>query len=231
MARLGGSSFVITSGEGSWRLETRRGVVMDGAPPSMCARAFRCSPRTATRSGSARSPTARTLTRISPTRPSMSMAALVDKPLINLESAANHPCQALADWKTLDDLTVPRNAQLRALLGLPSACAAARGASGDRAHGGDARHAGVVLRPGRLRAAARDHGQGRARRGARRAARCARRASAPKRSLAPTFVYAKEWGATAPYGDAAAMRACGAALTDWCVREQLVRGGAYPTAA
>src|SRR5690606_22676770 len=36
------------------------------------------------------------------------MAELVDKPLINLESAVNHPCQALADWKTMDDLAVPR---------------------------------------------------------------------------------------------------------------------------
>ncbi len=31
MARLGGSSFVITPGQGSWQLETRLGVVMDGA--------------------------------------------------------------------------------------------------------------------------------------------------------------------------------------------------------
>ena len=31
MARLGGSSFVITPGQGSWQLETRAGVVMDGA--------------------------------------------------------------------------------------------------------------------------------------------------------------------------------------------------------
>jgi N-acetylornithine carbamoyltransferase len=40
----------------------------------------------------------------------------VTKPLINLESAINHPCQALADWKTLDDLaSAPR--QVRAELG------------------------------------------------------------------------------------------------------------------
>jgi len=31
MARLGGSSFVITPGQGSWQLERRDGVVMDGA--------------------------------------------------------------------------------------------------------------------------------------------------------------------------------------------------------
>src|ERR1700677_4782141 len=31
MARLGGSSFVITPGQGTWLLETRLGAVMDGA--------------------------------------------------------------------------------------------------------------------------------------------------------------------------------------------------------
>src|SRR5204863_8242762 len=31
MARLGGNSFVITAGQGSWQLDTRPGVVMDGA--------------------------------------------------------------------------------------------------------------------------------------------------------------------------------------------------------
>ena len=31
MARLGGSSFVISPGQGSWALETRAGAVMDGA--------------------------------------------------------------------------------------------------------------------------------------------------------------------------------------------------------
>src|ERR1044072_587193 len=31
MARLGGSSFVITPGNGTWQLETRDGVVMSGA--------------------------------------------------------------------------------------------------------------------------------------------------------------------------------------------------------
>src|SRR5262249_2570093 len=40
------------------------------------------------------------------------MADVVSKPLINLESAVNHPCQALADWKTMDDLGVARNGKL-----------------------------------------------------------------------------------------------------------------------
>src|SRR5438128_2230683 len=32
MARLGGTSFVISAGQGTWQLETRRGAVMNGAP-------------------------------------------------------------------------------------------------------------------------------------------------------------------------------------------------------
>ncbi len=31
MARLGGSSFVITPGQGTWQLETRQGAIMKGA--------------------------------------------------------------------------------------------------------------------------------------------------------------------------------------------------------
>jgi N-acetylornithine carbamoyltransferase len=34
---------------------------------------------------------------------------LIDTPYINMESAMNHPCQNLADWKTLDDLGIPAN--------------------------------------------------------------------------------------------------------------------------
>lgn len=32
MARLGGTSFVVSAGNGTWQLETRRGAVMNGAP-------------------------------------------------------------------------------------------------------------------------------------------------------------------------------------------------------
>src|SRR5215510_376673 len=39
------------------------------------------------------------------------IVGLVNKAVINMESAANHPCQTLADWKTLDDLSVPRRAK------------------------------------------------------------------------------------------------------------------------
>jgi N-acetylornithine carbamoyltransferase len=36
------------------------------------------------------------------------LLGLVDKPFINMESAVNHPCQSLADWKTMNDLGIPK---------------------------------------------------------------------------------------------------------------------------
>jgi N-acetylornithine carbamoyltransferase len=36
------------------------------------------------------------------------LVSLTAKPVINMESAINHPCQSLADWKTMDDLMIPR---------------------------------------------------------------------------------------------------------------------------
>jgi N-acetylornithine carbamoyltransferase len=38
-----------------------------------------------------------------------SLTDLIDTPYINMESAMNHPCQSLADWKTLDDFEMPAN--------------------------------------------------------------------------------------------------------------------------
>jgi N-acetylornithine carbamoyltransferase len=37
------------------------------------------------------------------------LLGLANRPVINMESAINHPCQSLADWKTMDDLGVPKN--------------------------------------------------------------------------------------------------------------------------
>ena len=111
MARLGGASFVITPGVGTWQLETRDGVVMNGAAaehireglPTLASycdvmgiRAFAEGKDLATDLAETRF---------------KAMAALVARPLINLESAMNHPCQALADWKTLDELALPPRAR------------------------------------------------------------------------------------------------------------------------
>src|ERR1700677_5075339 len=106
MARLGGSSFVITPGAGTYQIETRVGVTMNGAAaehvregiPVLASYCDALGIRAFADGKDLRSDLAETTFN--------SMASLVDKPLVNLESAINHPCQALADWKTMDDLGV-----------------------------------------------------------------------------------------------------------------------------
>ena len=219
MARLGGASFVITPGQGTWQLETRDGVVMNGAAaehireglPTLASycdvlgiRAFAEGRDLATDVAEARF---------------NAMAALVHKPLINLESAMNHPCQALADWKSLDELALPARARFvlswvphpRALpLAVPAATvhmAAMRGMEV------------VVLRPEGFALPA----------AVMNAARSA--AAASGGSLQETadrdaalegahVVYAKEWGSTTHYGDEAADQRLRAAHQDWCLRDE-----------
>ena len=146
------------------------------------------------------------------------MDALCDKPLINLESAANHPCQALADWRTMDELGVPQRAKFvlswvyhpKALpLAVPAATvhmAAMRGMEV------------VVLRPEgfALPPQIMDH----ARLAAAAAGGSLTETSDRAAALAGASVlYAKEWGATTYYGDIEADSRLRADLSDWCVRE------------
>jgi len=150
------------------------------------------------------------------------MSSLCDKPLVNLESAANHPCQALADWKTLDDLGVPRRGRFvlswvnhpRALpLAVPAATvhmAAQRGMDV------------VVLRPEGY--ALPDALMERARRAAAGSGGSVTETSEQDTALAGAQVlYAKEWGSPAHYGDADAEAALRRGLADWCVTEQWFR--------
>ena len=111
MAQLGGTSFVITPGSGSWDLETRIGAVMNGKAAEHIREAIPVLASYCDVLGVRAFAEGRDLA-TDLTEPAFGqIAALCDKPLINLESAANHPCQALADWKTLDDLAVPRRAK------------------------------------------------------------------------------------------------------------------------
>jgi ornithine carbamoyltransferase len=72
--------------------------------PSTSARAFPCSPRTATHSVCAPSREGKNLRKDLDETLFRTIEELCEGPLINLESAMNHPCQALADWRTLDEL-------------------------------------------------------------------------------------------------------------------------------
>jgi N-acetylornithine carbamoyltransferase len=219
MARLGGDSFVITPGQGTWQLETRLNAIMNGASAehiregipvlsSYCdalgVRAFAEGKNLATDLGE-------TLFGM--------IDALCDKPLINMESAINHPCQALADWRTLDEQGTPQRAKFvlswvyhpKALpLAVPAAAlhmAALRGMEV------------VVARPEgyalpreimdkACNAAASSGGS---------VSETADRAAALKGA---DILYAKEWGTTTYYGDVEADSRLRADLSDWCVRER-----------
>ena len=217
MARLGGNSFVITPGQGTWQLETRLGVEMSGAAaehvregiPVLASYCDALGIRAFADQKDLRSDLAETTFN--------SMASLVDKPLVNLESAITHPCQALADWKTMDDLGVPRKGRFvlswvyhpRALpLAVPAAAlhmAAFRGMEV------------IVLRPDGF--ALPPEIMAKAQRAAALAGGSVRETNDRADALeGAQIVYAKEWGSPAHYGDADADARLRRNLTSWCVR-------------
>ena len=108
---------MITPGQGTWQLETRDGAVMNGAAAEHVREAIPVLASYCDALASARSPSGADLAADLAETQFKLMAALCDKPLINMESAVNHPCQALADWKTLDDLACPAPRQVRAVAG------------------------------------------------------------------------------------------------------------------
>src|SRR3979409_991337 len=109
MARLGGYSCVISAGQGTWQLETRLGVVMNGEAAEHVREGIPVLASYCDALGIRAFAECKDLANDLAETNYKAMAELVDKPLINLESAMNHPCQALADWKTMDDFDVPRN--------------------------------------------------------------------------------------------------------------------------
>jgi ornithine carbamoyltransferase len=217
MARLGGNSFVITPGQGTWQLETRLGAVMNAAAaehvregiPVLASYCDALGIRAFADGKDLAADLAETHFRM--------MTDLVDKPFINLESAVNHPCQALADWKTMDDLEVPRHSRFvlswayhpRALpLAVPAAAvhmAAMRGMEV------------VVLRPEGF--ALPPQIMNKARWAAAQSGGSVRETADRDDALAGAqIVYAKEWGSTTHYGDAQGDAKLRAELTGWCVR-------------
>jgi N-acetylornithine carbamoyltransferase len=217
MARLGGSSFVITPGQGTWQLETKLGAVMDGAAAEHAREGIPVLASYCDALGIRAFADGKDLGADLAESRFNAMAELIEKPLINLESAVNHPCQALADWKTMDDLGVPRGGRFvlswayhpRPLpLAVPAAAlhmAALRGMQV------------VVLRPEgfALPKALMD----KARQAAGLSGGSVRETDERDEALSGAHIlYAKEWGATSCYGDAEADAALRAHLTGWCVR-------------
>jgi N-acetylornithine carbamoyltransferase len=219
MARLGGSSFVIMPGQGTWQLETREHAIMKGTAaehiregiPALASYCDALGVRAFADGKNLESDLGETVFGM--------IDQLCDKPLINMESAMNHPCQALADWRTMDELKIPTRAKFvlswtyhpKALpLAVPAATvhmAAMRGMEV------------VVLRPEGF--ALPEPIMEKARLAARSSGGSVTETSDRQAALAGAgILYAKEWGTTAYYGDIEADLRLRAELSDWCVREQ-----------
>jgi len=218
MARLGGSSFVITPGQGTWQLETRIGAVMDGDKAEHVREGIPVLASYADALGIRAFADGTDLEHDLNEVGFKAMADLVTRPLINMESAMNHPCQALADWKTLDELKVPVHGKFvlawvnhpRALpLAVPAATMTMAAQRGMEV---------VVLRPEgyEIPATLRSKAERLARASGGSFTETTDRAAALQGAQ---VLYAKEWGSTKHYGNAIADAGLRERLAHWCVNE------------
>ena len=109
MIRLGGGAFVISPEMSIHGIETRPGIVMDGAAAEHIREAVPVIASYGDAIGIRAFAERRNLEHDLAETEFSTLTELIDTPYINMESAINHPCQSLADWKTLDDLGIPAN--------------------------------------------------------------------------------------------------------------------------
>ena len=218
MARLGGSSFVITPGAGTWNLETKLGAVMNADRAEHIREGIPVLASYSDVLGVRAFAEGVNLEDDLNEKVFQQIAQLVDKPLINMESAMGHPCQALADWKTLDELDVPNNGKFvlswvnhpRALpLAVPAAAMTMAAQRGMEV---------VVARPEgfEIPAPLADKARRLAAANGGSFTETTDRAAAMKGAH---VLYAKEWGSTRHYGDAKADGELRKQLADWKVDE------------
>lgn len=217
MTRLGGGSFVISPEMSIHGLETRSGIVMDGAAAEHMREGVPVIASYGDAVGIRVFANRANLADDLADREYNAMRALVKKPLINMESAIQHPCQSLADWKTMDEIGVPRRGGRFVLswawhpkalpLAVPSATlhmAAMRGMDV------------TVARPEgfELPAAIMD----KARHAASLSGGSVRETADRREALEGAHVlYAKEWSSTRHYGDRVADARLREELQDWRV--------------
>jgi len=109
MVRLGGGSFVISPEMSIHGLESRSGIVMDGTAAEHVREAIPVIASYGDAMGVRAFAERRDLAHDLADTDFKGLTSLIDKPWINMESAIDHPCQSLADWKTMDELGVPDN--------------------------------------------------------------------------------------------------------------------------
>jgi N-acetylornithine carbamoyltransferase len=218
MVRLGGGAFVISPDMSIHGLESRAGIVMDGAAAEHIREAVPVIASYGDALGVRVFAQRHSLEDDLADRQFEELAALIDTPLINMESAIQHPCQSLADWKTLDDLGIPKNGRFvlswayhpRPLpLAVPAATlqmAAMRGMEV------------VVNRPPGFELP--ESLMAKARRAAEHSGgRIVETTDRREAMEGAHVIYAKSWSSTRHYGDVLGDQKLREALLDWCVDE------------
>ena len=109
MVRLGGGSFVISPEMSIHGIESRPGIVMDGAAAEHIREAMPVIASYGDAIGIRAFAERRNLEDDLAEAEFKALTDLIDTPYINMESAMDHPCQSLADWKTMDDFGIPAN--------------------------------------------------------------------------------------------------------------------------
>ena len=219
MVRLGGGAFVISPDMSIHGLETRAGIVMDGAAAEHIKEAVPVIASYGDALGIRAFAQRRILADDVADKQFRELAGLANKPVINMESAINHPCQSLADWKTMDDLGIPRQGGRFVLswayhpkplpLAVPSATvhmAAMRGMD-VVVH----RPAGFEL-PEAIMQKARDAA-------AQSGGSVIETDDRRQATEGAHVIYAKSWSSTAHYGDDPADKKLREQLVHWCVDE------------
>jgi N-acetylornithine carbamoyltransferase len=108
MARLGGNSFVVSPDMSIHGLETRDNVVMNGAAAEHINEALPVIASFADAIGIRAFAKKENLEEDVEDKFYKKLNSLIDIPTINMESAIEHPCQSLADWKTLNEIFQPK---------------------------------------------------------------------------------------------------------------------------
>ncbi|MEM9171079.1 MAG: N-acetylornithine carbamoyltransferase [Pseudomonadota bacterium] len=219
MARLGGGAFVISPDMSIHGLESRYGIVMDGSAAEHIREAIPVIASYGDAMGIRAFADRKNLEDDLAEKSFMSFTKLIDKPWINMESAMSHPCQSLADWKTLDDFNVPRQGGKFVLSWAwhPKALPLAVPAS--TLHMAAKRGMDVtVLRPEGFELPEPIMAQARAE--AEASGGSVRESEDRDEAMqGAQIVYAKSWSSTAHYGDKLRDQIQREDLRDWCVDE------------
>ena len=224
MARLGGSSFIVSPDRSIHGLEMRSGVVMDGDAAEHIRDALPVLASYGDAFGIRAFASKASLEADIEDRDFEMFRKLSTVPVINMESAIRHPCQSLADWKTMDEIGVPRAGGKFVLSWANHPKALPLAVPASTAHMAAMRGMDVtVLRPEGF--ALPDAVMARARTAANASGGSVRESDVPREALSGAHVvYAKAWSSALTYVDAEAEAELKKDLKSWCVDELWFNG-------